>query len=85
MKFYAIYGLYAQKKWGLFKTFATCRVNAGDVTVLVATRNIAKGEEISDIYSMHYSENGTKQGRPDVAFLDFQFLHRGLAGLQGSF
>ena len=41
----------------------TCRVNAGDATVLVATRNIAAGEEIADIYSMHYSENGTKQRR----------------------
>ena len=39
-----------------------CRINAGDATVLVATRNIAKGEEIADIYSMHYSENTTKQG-----------------------
>ena len=40
----------------------TCRINAGDATVLVATRNIAAGEEIGDIYSMHYSENNTKQG-----------------------
>ena len=50
----------------------TCRVNAGDATVLVATRNIAEGEEIADIYSMHYSENATKQGQHD--FRIFAFL-----------
>lgn len=36
----------------------TCRINIGRNSVLVATRNIAKGQEISDIYSMHYSEIG---------------------------
>jgi O6-methylguanine-DNA--protein-cysteine methyltransferase len=34
----------------------TCRVNSGDRTLLLATRNIKAGDEIGDIYSMHYSE-----------------------------
>ena len=35
----------------------TCRVNAnGGELVLIATENISKGQEITDIYAMHYSE-----------------------------
>jgi tetratricopeptide (TPR) repeat protein len=39
----------------------TCRINNGDKTVLIATRNIKVGEEISDTYSSHYSEMPVEQ------------------------
>ena len=39
----------------------TSRINVGSATVLVATRTIAAGEEVSDIYSMHHSEIPQRQ------------------------
>ena len=42
----------------------TCRVNgSGGRTLLVATRTIPAGREVSDIYSMHYSENARELRR----------------------
>ncbi|TRY64251.1 hypothetical protein TCAL_10785 [Tigriopus californicus] len=41
----------------------TCRINFGRKSVLVATRTIPTGQEISDIYSMHYSEIGRQERR----------------------
>ena len=51
----------------------TCRINTGNKTALVATRTIRPGEEISDIYSMHYSETPTESRR---AWLEKNFFFR---------
>ena len=50
----------------------TCRINCGRKTIIIATRNIKKGEEVTDIYSMHYSEV-PKETRQDWLLKNFFF------------
>ncbi len=40
----------------LFLISFSSRINRGRKTALIASRNISPGQEITDIYSMHYSE-----------------------------